>query len=178
MRSSDQTWRHITSRAGRHIWSPTQIMVIVLMLYQLSSGAEGEDSRYWFSHAHSTLDILDISPLHLSLNIGPISFWNIFIILRVNDVLSCSWGLTLNTSPVITCLHVSIWVGAWQCFVCGPRLLILISTSNSSVFILRAERRQRTRNEEKYWNDQYYFNGRVESLHSLHSVQSTDCSHQ
>ena len=79
MRLSDQTWRHITSRAGRHIWSPLEIMVIVLMLYQLSA-----DARVWtvdnvvidsrFSqHAHSTLDILDISPLHLSLNTGPIS---------------------------------------------------------------------------------------------------------
>ena len=67
--------------------------------------------------------------------------------------------------------HDSIWVGAWQCFVWGPRLLILISTSNSSVFILRAERRQRTRNEEKYWNDQYYFNGRVESLQSTYRAR-------
>ena len=45
MRSSDQTWRHITSRAGRHIWSPLEIMVIVLMLYQLSARGEGVDSR-------------------------------------------------------------------------------------------------------------------------------------
>ena len=51
------------------------------------------------------------------------------------------------------------------------RLLILISTSNSSVFILRAERRQRTRNEEKYWNDQYYFNGRVESLPTVYRAR-------
>ena len=49
MRSSDQTWRHITSRAGRHIWSPLEIMVIVLTLYQLSA-----DARVW------TVDSVDI----------------------------------------------------------------------------------------------------------------------
>ena len=34
-----------------------------------------------------------------------------------------------------------------------------------------ADSGQRTRNEEKYWNDQYYFNGRVESLQSTYRAR-------
>ena len=96
---------------------PRQIFIWIFTNHDISSDRYRSNDHLI---AHSTLDILDIFPLHLSLNTGPISFWNIFIILRVNDVLSCSWGLTLNTSPVITCPCDSIWVGAWQGFVCWP----------------------------------------------------------